>query len=122
MNYLAWLFVVAICSLLFNSYTAPIEAQKKRAEYSNIKSIQVNYDSFLNQTTFTFFDTGEVGVIEIFDLVGQRVRLIEFRSGSIRPVIWDGKSDKGVVVSQGAYIYRFTQGKRALSGKIIHKR
>jgi len=115
MNYLAWLFVVVIWSGFLNTQTAPIFSQKSRSEYSNSRGVQVNYDTFLNHTSFTFSDSGEKGEIEIFDLVGQRVRLIEFKSRSPRPIIWDGKSDKGVVVSNGAYIYRFTQGKRTYS-------
>ncbi len=50
--------------------------------------------------------------LEIFDLLGQRVRLLvdEQQSAGWHRMIWDGNDDRGRNVASGIYIYQFSAG------------
>jgi len=50
----------------------------------------------------------ERATLEIFDLKGQRVRVVidEVQSAGEHTLFWDGKDEKGNVLSSGLYFYR----------------
>ncbi|MDZ7399436.1 MAG: Ig-like domain-containing protein [candidate division KSB1 bacterium] len=74
-----------------------------------------NYPNpFNSETTIEYQISGEAQPVrlEIFDLLGQRVRLLVDSKqlvGSYR-VIWDGKDDRGKDVASGIYLYKIIAG------------
>jgi hypothetical protein len=77
-------------------------------------SLSQNYPNPFNPATnfrFTLAKTSQVK-IEIYNIVGQRVRTLvdeEMRPG-VYVADWDSKDDKGNSVSSGIYFYRMTAG------------
>jgi hypothetical protein len=77
-------------------------------------SLSQNYPNPFNPITnfrFTLAKTSDVK-IEIYNIVGQRVRTLvdeEMRPG-VYVADWDSKDDKGNSVSSGIYFYRMTAG------------
>jgi len=54
-------------------------------------------------------------VLEVFDLVGQRVRVLvaDALSAGAHQVVWDGRNEAGESVSSGLYLYRLRVGRFA---------
>lgn len=74
-----------------------------------------NYPNpFNSETTIEYQISGEMQPVrlEIFDLLGQRVRLlVDTRqlAGSYR-IVWNGKDDRGKDVASGIYLYKIMAG------------
>jgi hypothetical protein len=84
--------------------------QNKPTEFS----LSQNYPNPFNPVTnfrFTLAKTSHVR-IEIYNIVGQRVRTLvdEEMSPGVYLADWDSKDDKGSSVSSGVYFYRMTAG------------
>ena len=60
-------------------------------------------------------------VIEVFDILGRRVRLLvnETRSAGVYKVTWDGTDPNGSPVSTGIYLYRIQAGDFVQSKKMV---
>lgn len=70
-----------------------------------------NYPNPFNPTTTINYDLPEESIvkIEIFNIVGQRVRSLiqsETELPGYKKAIWDGRNDAGGIVASGAYFYR----------------
>ena len=59
--------------------------------------------------------------LEIFNLVGQRVRLLvdEERPVGFYRMIWDGRDGAGRAVASGVYFYRLQAGERTASRRML---
>jgi hypothetical protein len=59
--------------------------------------------------------------LEIFDLLGQKVRTLVNASqpADTYSVVWDGRSDAGIIVSAGVYLYRIAAGRFEQTRKMI---
>jgi hypothetical protein len=60
--------------------------------------------------------------IEIFDLAGRSVRLLEsatFRNAGDHEIAWDGRSDAGASIQSGVYFYRLTSSSAVLTRKMM---
>ncbi len=82
-----------------------------------------NYPNPFNPQTTIRYDIPKTSYVtlEIFNVVGQRIRLLLEEQnqghGTIQ-VVWDGRDDKGRIVGSGIYIYRI-EASTAVSGNIL---
>jgi len=49
----------------------------------------------------------------IYDAAGQKIRTFEKQSGAPRPIVWDGRSDGGMIAPDGVYSFRIGATDRA---------
>ncbi|OVE79465.1 hypothetical protein BVY01_02455 [bacterium I07] len=74
-----------------------------------------NYPNPFNPNTVIPYQIPELNhvVIEIFNLVGQKIRTLvdEQKQAGLYSILWDGRNDSGQLVSNGIYIYRMSSGK-----------
>ena len=105
---------------------APLNRPQLKIEYDVITSIEdlttlpddfflrQNYPNPFNPATTIEYRLASAGNIqlEIFNSIGQKVRLLEkgFRSSGQHQVIWDGKNNLGQAVPSGTYFYRLKTG------------
>lgn len=82
-----------------------------------------NYPNPFNASTVIPYDLPQATDVrlEIFNLMGQRVRLLVFehQGAGYRKVVWDGKDDKGMDVSSGIYFYRLETDNYSDSKKLV---
>jgi len=77
-------------------------------------SLSLNYPNPFNPSTIISYQLPESDKVEltVFNISGQHITTLvnkEQTSGNYR-VQWDGRDDKGVIVSSGVYIYRLKAG------------
>ena len=86
-------------------------------------ALYANYPNPFNPTTTIRYDLKEsVDVkLEIYNVLGEKVRtLVNAREAAGRKkVVWDGRNDRGQVVSSGIYIYRLQAGDFVQSRKMM---
>ncbi len=102
----------------------PITAWGVEEEMSpNFFQLNQNYPNPFNpNTTISFYLSNPTKVsLEIYNTLGVRVRtyLEENRSIGEHKIVWDGRDDKGVVLSSGVYYYRLITDKSAQTRKMI---
>jgi photosystem II stability/assembly factor-like uncharacterized protein len=82
-----------------------------------------NYPNPFNPGTIIEYSlpTRAVVTIEIFNVIGQKVRTLidEPKSPGFYLVEWNGKDDMGSSLSTGVYFYRFKTGEVALTKKML---
>ena len=82
-----------------------------------------NYPNPFNPATIIEYSlpTRAFVTIEIFNVIGQRVRTLldEPKSPGTYLVEWNGKDDMGSSLSTGVYFYRFKTGEVALTKKML---
>jgi len=93
-----------------NSYTPP-----------NVSALPKDFDVFQNfpnpfnaTTTIRYALPVNSHVrLEIFNILGQKVKILvdEEQTAGNKQVIWDGRNERGDVVSSGVYFYRINAGK-----------
>jgi hypothetical protein len=61
------------------------------------------------------------GRLEIFDILGSSVRRFDFeeKGNSSKPIIWDGRDEKGQAVSSGLYFVRYTDKQISETAKLV---
>lgn len=99
-----------------NSGSATIRFNVVKGKIINIENITNYPNPMSDDTNFTFEHNqkdNEIDVvIKIYDVMGQLVKTItEHRYGTtarIEPIKWDGKSDGGVTLGAGVYVYNVT--------------
>jgi hypothetical protein len=86
--------------------------------------IVTNYPNPFNPTTtieFTLQEPSKIK-IEIFDILGRKVSTLinnqEMNAG-LQRLVWNGKSDSGVQMVSGTYIYRISSEKNTVSRKMM---
>ena len=83
----------------------------------NVESAQIshyrlhqNYPNPFSRATTIFYELHQAGkvTLEIFNILGQRVRLLvrEFQSPGRHIVTWDGRDEFGQICRHGTYFYR----------------
>ncbi|MCB0834841.1 MAG: T9SS type A sorting domain-containing protein, partial [Bacteroidetes bacterium] len=82
-----------------------------------------NYPNPFNPTTtikFALPDAGRVRLV-VYNILGQKVReLVDgFKDAGRYEVLWNGRNDKGQLVSSGLYIYRLESVKGIQSRKML---
>lgn len=82
-----------------------------------------NYPNPFNPATTVRFQVPQTSsvTVDIYNMLGQKVRTL-FQSQVARgtySVAWDGRSDAGVQMSSGTYIYRMTAGAFVQSKKMV---
>jgi hypothetical protein len=73
-------------------------------------------------TTITFINTsGQKVSIEIFDILGRKVRVLtdDFYSAGTHNIVWNARDESGRTVSNGTYIYTVVSGKHAITRKML---
>ena len=99
-----------------NSSSATIRFEVVKGKVINMENITNYPNPMSDNTNFTFEHNQKDNqidiVIKIYDVMGQLVKTItEHRYGTtarIEPIKWDGKSDNGVSLGAGVYIYNVT--------------
>ncbi len=99
-----------------NSSTATIRFNVVKGNVINIENVSNYPNPMYDNTNFTFEHNqkdNEIDVvIKIYDVMGQLVKTItEHRYGTtarIEPIRWDGRSDGGVALKAGVYVYNVT--------------
>jgi len=116
------------CSLLHQalndlgmSPTIVEEDEKSKAPLSF--SLKQNFPNpFNSETVIEYFLPKESQVkITVYNLLGQRVKIIldQRESAGHKRVIWDGKNEKGEMLSSGIYFYRIEAGEFAQTNKMV---
>ncbi len=89
----------------------------------SVFAITGNYPNPFNPSTSIEFILPERGeaALTLFDSTGRKVRTLH--SGALSPgahtVRWDGRDDRGIPVSSGAYIVRLDSGGRSVSHRML---
>jgi hypothetical protein len=99
-----------------NSSTATIRFNVVKGNAISIENVANYPNPMYDNTNFTFEHNqkdNEIDVvIKIYDVMGQLVKTItEHRYGTtarIEPIRWDGRSDGGVALNAGVYVYNVT--------------
>jgi subtilisin family serine protease len=82
-----------------------------------------NYPNPFNPSTTVLFSLPTAGdaKLEVFNVLGQRVRLLQsaYLSAGEHRVEWNGANDRGESVAGGVYFYRLTQGKFSDTRKMV---
>jgi hypothetical protein len=86
-------------------------------------ALEQNYPNPFNPQTvieYSIPSRNEV-VINVFNVLGQRVRtFVEGpRAAGTHRVVWDGRSDAGVPVASGIYLYRLQAGEQVRTRKML---
>lgn len=97
-------------------------------EYNSISvegfGLVSNFPNPFNPSTTIEFTLPEMSVVkvEIFDILGRKVSTLinnqELNAGQQR-LVWNGKSDSGVQMVSGTYIYRISSDKFTVSNKMM---
>ena len=83
-----------------------------------------NYPNPFNpETKIRFYARGitsEVAIVKIYNSLGQLIRtlMVSVNGEGSYEVLWDGKSEGGISVPSGNYIYLINIGDRYLAGKM----
>lgn len=83
-----------------------------------------NFPNPFNPETNIRYNLAETTQIKlmIYDLQGRLVRILihgEEQTAGFKSVLWDGRSESGLPVSTGVYIYTVTTGKKSFSRKML---
>ncbi len=86
-------------------------------------ALENNYPNPFNPTTTIAFSipSGDVIKIEIFNILGQRVRMLldEYRVPGRHGIIWDGRNNAGDEVSSGVYFARLSTSQDVATRKMV---
>jgi hypothetical protein len=82
-----------------------------------------NYPNPFNNSTSIVYQTPELGLVKltVFNLLGQKVITLvnEEKAAGTYSVEWDGRDDKGRIVSSGIYLYRLESTSFNLTKKML---
>ena len=86
-------------------------------------SLQQNYPNPFNPATtipYALSDRSHVS-LKVYDLLGREVRTLisEIQTPGVYQAIWDGRDNRGALVSSGTYFYRIHVGNFIRSKKMI---
>lgn len=85
--------------------------------------LEQNFPNPFNPATTIRFSIGEPAHVDVavYNLLGQRVATVMkgTRDAGVHSVVWNGRSDAGVLVGSGVYVYRVTAGSEASARKMI---
>lgn len=102
----------------FATYLADEDSQKPRSF-----SLAQNYPNPFNPTTEIRYTlpAAEQVEISVYNMLGQKVNtlLAQRQEAGIHHVRWNGRNEKGNLVSSGIYIYRMTTGRFTAARKMI---
>ena len=77
-------------------------------------SLEQNYPNPFNPETTIRYDLAKGSEISltIYNIAGEKVRTLvdNFQSAGSKSVVWDGRNDRGQIVSSGVYIYQLEAG------------
>ncbi len=100
--------------------------QAARAELAGDHLLVSNYPNPFNPSTRISYTIptaadGEPVRLEVFNVLGQRVRLLveKTHAAGQYEVEWDGRDDAGAQVSSGVYLYRIQAGSTHTSGRML---
>jgi hypothetical protein len=86
-------------------------------------SLKQNYPNPFNPTTTIEYSLPKRGhvIIEIFNLLGQKVRILidEYKSAGTYRVTWDGMNTDGKPLATGIYFCRFRAGDNVQTTKMV---
>ena len=104
----------AIDNLMIQPGATDTEAE---ADLPTTFALEQNYPNPFNPTTTIQYRLGETAAVTltIFDVSGRRVRTLlsgQVQGAGGHRVLWDGRSDGGVSVASGTYLYRLEAGDR----------
>ncbi len=91
---------------------------------AHIQSLSQNYPNPFNpSTTFSFSlaeELGEATDVSIYDIRGQKIRTLvsEILKAGSHQVVWNGKNDRGEMVSSGTYFYKLKSGEYVATKKM----
>jgi len=93
------------------------------SELPNKFAVSPNYPNPFNPTTTINYQLSEATTVRltIYNVLGQKIRtLVDQALGSgFHKAIWDGRSDSGLSVVSGTYIYRFEAGSFIDTNKML---
>jgi hypothetical protein len=86
-------------------------------------TLGVAYPNPFNASTVIPFETGETGdvTLVISDVLGQVVRTLSAgeRSAGAHRLVWDGRTDSGLLAGNGTYLVRLQTPSRQLTRKLM---
>jgi len=114
--------VSEISRITFADIQSAVGNESAQTIIKNFALLQ-NYPNPFNPSTTIEYQQPQAGNVEIkiFSVNGELVKSFSSEHGSAGQysVVWDGKSDAGVSVSSGMYIYRVTYGTSMLAKKML---
>lgn len=111
-------------SILFNLTKSPSGVQEiETPELPSKFTLSQNYPNPFNPETKIQFSVPRASMvkIEIFNLLGQRVRLLvdQYYPAGNYATSWNGTDNQGGLVATGVYFYRFTAGDIVETRKMV---
>ena len=106
-----------------NTISQPIN---KKSSLPTQMKIVGNYPNPFNPDTtieFTIPDAGHVS-IDVYNITGQKIRNLvsgHMEAGA-HSLVWDGRTDAGVLSASGVYVFRLEQGDSVLSHRMMMTR
>ena len=99
------------------------DVQKDNGAVPTEFALAQNYPNPFNPTTLISFSLPKEAPVtfEIYDMLGVKIRTLmagENRSAGMYTVSWDGRSDAGVTMPSGVYLYRVNAGSYVASKKM----
>lgn len=88
---------------------------------NSISNVSTLPNPFIEEMYFNFQLPGGLAYrITIFDVLGRPVRTLNgISSGDVESVRWDRRSDSGVAIDAGVYLYRFESNTVNSTGKVV---
>ncbi len=116
-------FVTAMYDLGESEPSNIVEVIFMNIDLSEPLVVRGNYPNPFNPSTtiaFTINTESEVS-IDIFNQKGQRIRKLmqEHKGSGLHSAIWDGRDDRGRIVSSGVYFYRITSNNKIITNKML---
>ncbi|MDI6808723.1 MAG: T9SS type A sorting domain-containing protein [Candidatus Eisenbacteria bacterium] len=68
---------------------------------------------------YTGSSPGGIGKVEIFDILGRKVREIEIGEHNPGLILWDGRDKEGESLPSGVYVMKLESGARTSVGKVV---
>lgn len=102
---------------------ADVEERDEESKAPASFSLRQNYPNPFNSETIIEYSLPKESQVKIaiYNILGQRVKTLvdQRQAGGYKKVIWDGKNEKGNVVSSGIYFYRMETEKFVQSKKML---
>ncbi len=86
-------------------------------------SLFQNYPNPFNPNTLIEYALPQASLVKlvIYNILGQKVKVLvdEYQKPGYKRILWDGKNDKGQMVSSGIYFYQLKAGEQVFTKKMI---
>jgi hypothetical protein len=84
--------------------------------------IASNYPNPFNSSTMIKWSGGDVEIIEIFNVIGQKIWARQIPANSNNSIVWDCRNDFGFEIGSGIYFAKLTGKQNTTAIKLIYQK